>query len=118
MPELVRDALASQGNARSGHSATSCGFRSFSGGRKEPRKVLVQHPVTTQIEHAKDQINITIAALIELGMQTVIIYPNSDPHVGYIMIFAYLKIFRYLFKINFCRFDGFGYNVADKKKAR
>ena len=42
-PELVRDALASQGSIRSGRSATSCGFRCPSSGRKKPRRVLMQH---------------------------------------------------------------------------
>jgi UDP-N-acetylglucosamine 2-epimerase (non-hydrolysing)/GDP/UDP-N,N'-diacetylbacillosamine 2-epimerase (hydrolysing) len=40
--------------------------------------VLVQHPVTTQSERAGDQMAVTLDAVEEFDVQTVIIYPNSD----------------------------------------
>lgn len=45
---------------------------------KEPLVLLTQHPVTTEIEHAADQMRTTLKALDELGVQTVVVYPNSD----------------------------------------
>lgn len=40
--------------------------------------VIVQHPVTTQSERAGDQMAVTLDAVEEFDVQTVIIYPNSD----------------------------------------
>lgn len=40
--------------------------------------LLVQHPVTTQINKAEDQIKETIEAVKQTNLQTIIIYPNSD----------------------------------------
>ena len=40
--------------------------------------LLIQHPITTEPNNAKKQITETLEAVKELGIQTVIIYPNSD----------------------------------------
>lgn len=40
--------------------------------------VVLQHSVTTEIEKAESQITETLKAIKELGIQTLIIYPNSD----------------------------------------
>jgi len=40
--------------------------------------LLVQHSVTTQFDEAPKQIRETLAAIVELGYPTVLIYPNSD----------------------------------------
>ena len=40
--------------------------------------LLTQHPVTTEREVASWQISQTLEALVKLGLQTIISYPNSD----------------------------------------
>jgi UDP-hydrolysing UDP-N-acetyl-D-glucosamine 2-epimerase len=40
--------------------------------------VVLQHPVTTEIEHSKDQIHETLNAIKSLGMQTMWFWPNVD----------------------------------------
>lgn len=40
--------------------------------------LVVQHPVTTEVEDAGRQMNETLKAIAELKEQTVLIYPNSD----------------------------------------
>ena len=44
----------------------------------EPLLLLVQHPVTTQSEHAGEQMKATLNAVESLDAQIVIIHPNSD----------------------------------------
>lgn len=44
----------------------------------EPILLAVQHPVTTQVEKAAEQMEETMEALVELEEQAVIIYPNAD----------------------------------------
>ncbi|HKG45143.1 MAG TPA: UDP-N-acetylglucosamine 2-epimerase [Pyrinomonadaceae bacterium] len=41
--------------------------------------VIVQHPLTSEISKAGDQMRETLSAALELGLQTFISYPNSDP---------------------------------------
>lgn len=43
-----------------------------------PFLLVVQHPVTSEIENISVQIRETMESIIELGMQSIIIYPNSD----------------------------------------
>ncbi|MBP1908192.1 UDP-N-acetylglucosamine 2-epimerase [Methanolobus bombayensis] len=50
----------------------------FSIKRNEPLLLVIQHPVTTQPEKAGPEIRITLEALSELNIQTILIYPNSD----------------------------------------
>jgi len=40
--------------------------------------LVVQHPVTAEINQAKAQMEETMSAIKELGHQTIVIYPNAD----------------------------------------
>lgn len=44
----------------------------------EPFILLIQHPLSSEIEEAKMQMKITLEALSELRLKTIVIYPNSD----------------------------------------
>ncbi len=44
----------------------------------KPLILVVQHPVTTQVESAPEQMRETMEALVELNEQAVVIYPNAD----------------------------------------
>ena len=46
---------------------------------EKPLILLIQHPVTWQIDETKKQINETLAAIAKLKIQTIAIYPCSDP---------------------------------------
>lgn len=46
--------------------------------QEEPLLLAVQHPVTLQPEKAAEQMRITLEALKEVEIQTVLVYPNSD----------------------------------------
>ncbi len=50
----------------------------FSLKNREPLLLAVQHSVTTQPESAANEMKITLEALEELKIQTILIYPNSD----------------------------------------
>lgn len=41
--------------------------------------VVVQHPLTSEIQNAGSQMRETMAAVLELGLQAFVSYPNSDP---------------------------------------
>ncbi|HET6977568.1 MAG TPA: UDP-N-acetylglucosamine 2-epimerase [Pyrinomonadaceae bacterium] len=41
--------------------------------------VIVQHPLTSEIDKAGEQMRETLSAVLGLGLQTFISYPNSDP---------------------------------------
>jgi len=41
--------------------------------------VIIQHPLTSEIENAGPQMRETMAATLELGLQVFVSYPNSDP---------------------------------------
>jgi UDP-N-acetylglucosamine 2-epimerase (non-hydrolysing)/GDP/UDP-N,N'-diacetylbacillosamine 2-epimerase (hydrolysing) len=43
-----------------------------------PLILATQHPVTSEADHAAKQIHETLEALVELGEQAIITYPNSD----------------------------------------
>jgi UDP-N-acetylglucosamine 2-epimerase (non-hydrolysing)/GDP/UDP-N,N'-diacetylbacillosamine 2-epimerase (hydrolysing) len=43
-----------------------------------PYVVILQHPVTTEVEQAGEQMAETLAAVQELELQGVLIYPNND----------------------------------------
>jgi UDP-N-acetylglucosamine 2-epimerase (non-hydrolysing)/GDP/UDP-N,N'-diacetylbacillosamine 2-epimerase (hydrolysing) len=53
--------------------------------------ILLQHSVTTQIQHSQKQILQTLNAIKNLGVKTIAIAPNSDP--GNTSIFNTLKTF-------------------------
>jgi len=44
----------------------------------KPIILAIQHPVTTQADEAADQMRVTLAALVALHEQTVLLYPNND----------------------------------------
>jgi UDP-hydrolysing UDP-N-acetyl-D-glucosamine 2-epimerase len=43
-----------------------------------PILLVVQHPVTTEVNDALNQIHETLEAILELKYQTILIYPNAD----------------------------------------
>ncbi|HZO61947.1 MAG TPA: UDP-N-acetylglucosamine 2-epimerase [Gaiellaceae bacterium] len=45
---------------------------------EEPFLLVMQHPVTTEYGHGLDQVNQTLEAAAELGMQTLVFWPNVD----------------------------------------
>lgn len=45
----------------------------------EPYIVLIQHPLSTEVEHAYHQMRVTLEAVVDLGVCTILTYPNSDP---------------------------------------
>ena len=44
----------------------------------KPIALLVQHPVTMELEDAPKQIENTLQALVDLKIETIVIYPNAD----------------------------------------
>ena len=45
---------------------------------EEPFLIMIQHPVTTEYEFARQQIRETLSAIAELKIQTIMLYPNVD----------------------------------------
>jgi len=45
---------------------------------KKPIILVSQHPVSTEVEQARAQMEATMRAIIQLGQQTVVCYPNQD----------------------------------------
>lgn len=45
----------------------------------KPMVIVLQHPVSAEIEKAPDQMNQTLEAVKELRLPSLIIYPNADP---------------------------------------
>lgn len=45
---------------------------------KKPILLVVQHPVTLEVEQSGDQMRETMEAAKDLGYQTIVIYPNAD----------------------------------------
>jgi len=58
--------------------------------------LLLQHPVTTQIERTKKQIKATLNAVVKFKKNTIAIAPNSD--AGHIEIFKLLKEYEQEYK--------------------
>jgi len=46
---------------------------------RKPYVVVIQHPLSSEIDESGTQMQITLDAVIESGMQIFISYPNSDP---------------------------------------
>jgi UDP-N-acetylglucosamine 2-epimerase (non-hydrolysing)/GDP/UDP-N,N'-diacetylbacillosamine 2-epimerase (hydrolysing) len=44
----------------------------------KPLVLVVQHPVTTQVDEAPKQMRETLEAIVEIGYPTVLVYPNAD----------------------------------------
>ena len=53
--------------------------KKFSINLEKPLILLIQHPVTWQIDETKKQIDETLAAIAKLKVQTIAVYPCSDP---------------------------------------
>tara|TARA_Y100000591_G_C21822563_1_gene694545 strand:+ start:843 stop:2009 length:1167 start_codon:yes stop_codon:yes gene_type:complete len=53
-------------------------LRNFILSDDEKYLVLIQHPLSSEFEFAPQQMKITLDAIKEVGMKTLIIYPNSD----------------------------------------
>jgi GDP/UDP-N,N'-diacetylbacillosamine 2-epimerase (hydrolysing) len=51
------------------------GFKIVDG---EPLLMVIQHVISTEIEHAYEQMKVTLDAIQDLGLPTVLSYPNSD----------------------------------------
>ena len=45
---------------------------------RRPYAVVVQHPLSSEMSAAGEQMRETLAAIVELGMQAFVSYPNSD----------------------------------------
>lgn len=43
-----------------------------------PIAIVIQHPVSTEIDHARCQMQQTLDSVLELKIQTFLIYPNAD----------------------------------------
>jgi GDP/UDP-N,N'-diacetylbacillosamine 2-epimerase (hydrolysing) len=50
----------------------------FSIAQDEPLVMVIQHVISTEIEQAYDQMKASLEAIKELGIRTVLSYPNSD----------------------------------------
>ncbi len=50
----------------------------FSIDKEEPLILLIQHVISTEVNHAYAQMRITMEAISKLGIKTIISYPNSD----------------------------------------
>jgi len=44
----------------------------------KPFILLIKHPLSSEIEKAGEQMRVTLEAVAELGIETIVIYPNSD----------------------------------------
>lgn len=44
----------------------------------EPVIMLIQHAISTEVDHAYEQMKVSLDAIKELGIRTVLSYPNSD----------------------------------------
>ncbi|TSC91526.1 MAG: UDP-N-acetylglucosamine 2-epimerase [Parcubacteria group bacterium Licking1014_17] len=53
-------------------------FKKYNLNPAEPAILVIQHPVTTELKMAGKQMEETLKALVFLGYQSVIIYPNAD----------------------------------------
>lgn len=47
-------------------------------GDRPPQALVIQHPISTEIEQAGDQMRTTLESLVGLEMETLVSYPNSD----------------------------------------
>ena len=55
----------------------------------KPFVLMIQHPVTTEMESSQDQIRQTIRAISNVGVQAIILLPNND--AGYSRIIEEIK---------------------------
>lgn len=74
----------------------------------DPIVVLIQHPLSSEVDHSYEHMQITMEAIKELKIKTIAIYPNTDPGSREIINvleeyrgLPYLKIFKNLDRMNF-----------------
>lgn len=67
-------------------------FLGFNLNSKNPYIIFIQHPLSSEVNDSKKQINTSLRALEELGIQTIMTYPNSD--YGSLEIINELKKFK------------------------
>ncbi|MBU0701044.1 UDP-N-acetylglucosamine 2-epimerase (hydrolyzing) [bacterium] len=48
-------------------------------GLKDNFLLLIQHPVVTEVDAVERQITATMEAIVSMGIQTIVWYPNTDP---------------------------------------
>lgn len=53
-------------------------FEKYNLDSKKPFLIVAQHPVTTEYEQCREQIRETLEAISELGIKTLMLYPNVD----------------------------------------
>lgn len=53
-------------------------YRKFNLDKNKPFLIVAQHPVTTEYGHCREQIRQTLGAISELGIRTIMLYPNVD----------------------------------------
>lgn len=46
--------------------------------KEEPLILLIQHVISTEVDYAYEQMKVTMESIKELGIKTIISYPNSD----------------------------------------
>lgn len=46
--------------------------------KNEPFILLIKHPLSSEVNEAGEQMRVTLDAVTELGIRTIVIYPNSD----------------------------------------
>lgn len=68
----------------------------------QPFLLVNQHPVTTEFGAGEDQVNQTLEALMELGMPTLMLWPNAD--AGSEDISRGMRKFRERYRHEFIRF--------------
>ena len=53
-------------------------LKNFIDNENETYLLLIQHVISTEVKHAASQMETTLEAVKEIGVKTIIIYPNSD----------------------------------------
>jgi len=69
----------------------------------KPLILVVQHPITTQVDEAPKQMRETLEAIVDIGSPAIVVYPNSDAG-GRRMIEVIIEFERYPFIKTFQNF--------------
>ena len=69
------DRLRSTEQLSTSELATALGVKHIDG----QFAVIIQHPLTSEIENAGSHMRETLSAILDLGLQAFVSYPNSDP---------------------------------------
>ena len=68
---------------------------------EEPFIIVLQHPLSSEVDDAYNQMKTTMEAVNDLGIKTVVIYPNTDP--GSYDIIKAIEEYRDLPNIKICK---------------